>query len=507
LNRRRFLLGSSALGIAAGLAPNHVFDLAYAQGTAPVAPDWEKLADNLVGPLLRRKDSPFVRFVAPYNLAYNKQTLWANGIALCASPADVVTAINWARDSGVPLVARSGGHSYAGYSMTSGLLIDLTTMRGASWDPIQKTVTATGGVRNSDVTAMLRSVNRAITHGRCPTVGTAGFLLGGGIGFNMRLHGVGIDYLRASEIVTADGELRPLSARDNDDLFWACRGGGGGNFGINTSFTVETYDAPDITVFKYNWSGTQTEMGNVAFALMSSLSQAPDEFGTRFAITAPNPVRGVAAFGVNIVGQYRGAKATAERYLKPAVDAKKPTTAEIEHLPYWQAQDILLDTDKPFYFHERSAFLTKPLSRNTFAQACDQLAKWRGTDDSDPRYKDQRLFADFRFFQTGGVMNKVPSGDTAFVHRDSIWLMDIGLPWSAADPPERVNANIAWQNAFFAQMLPFSNRQSYQNFIDPALENPAQAYYGTNLDRLRRVKRKYDPDNLFKFAQSIPPAA
>jgi FAD/FMN-containing dehydrogenase len=219
LDRRRFLIGSAAVGVATGLTPGSLFEVARAQAQPVRAADWDQLARNLVGPLLRPGDSPFPRFVAPYNLAYNDRKLWANGIALCANAADIATAIGWARDNKVPLVARSSGHSYAGYSMTPGLMIDLTAMRGATWDAARRCVTVTGGVRNSDVTAFLRKVDRTITHGRCPMVGTAGFLLGGGIGFNMRLHGVGIDHLRASEIVTAAGDTLALSAQENPDLF------------------------------------------------------------------------------------------------------------------------------------------------------------------------------------------------------------------------------------------------------------------------------------------------
>lgn len=504
LDRRRFLTGSTALGLAAGLSPVFPRDLAYAQAPPTQIPPakWGELADKLTGPLLRQKDTPFDRFVAPYNLAYDKRELYASGIAMCVNSADVVASINWARDNKVPLVARSGGHSYAGYSMTNGLMIDLATFRGASWDAARQTVTVTGGARNSDVAAFLKAHNRTITHGRCPTVGTAGFLLGGGIGFNMRMHGVGSDHLRASEIATADGKLLPLAPKQNDDLFWAIRGCGGGNYGINTSFTIETHPAPPLTVFRYTWEGTRAEMAGIAYDLMNSLTHAPDEIGSRFSITAPNPVRGITKFGVNIIGQNRGTIDGTERTLRPAIQTAR--TRETHYLPYWPAQDFLLEASKPFYFRERSAFLTKPLTLEAFEQATEQLGKWLGTDDSAQRYAHEPQLADIRFFQTGGKINRVAAGATAFVHRDSVWLMDIGLPWTAEDPPERVDANIAWQNQFFEQMWPYSNRHAYQNFVDAALKDPMPAYYHTNLDRLRKIKRLHDPANLFNFPQSIP---
>jgi hypothetical protein len=242
LNRRHFLAGSAALGLAAGLSPVGFVDPAEARAIAlrVARAGWDSLAGDLVGPLLRPKDSPFKRFAAPYNLAYNTPDRMPIAIAMCANTADVATAVQWAAKNKVPLVARAGGHSYAGFSMTSGLMIDVSTVRGNYWNKPDE-ITFGAGARNADLYKILSAAEPHRPHGRCPTVGAAGFLLGGGIGFNMRLHGVASDHLAVSEIVTADGKVLQLSENENADLFCTCRGGGGGNFGINTSFTLKIF--------------------------------------------------------------------------------------------------------------------------------------------------------------------------------------------------------------------------------------------------------------------------
>ena len=523
-NRRAFLAGSAALGFAAGLSTRPLIDdFAKKEIEARnfARADWNALANNLVGPFLRPDDSPFRKFASIYNLAYREQSYRAQAIALCANTADVATAVKWARDNEIPLVARGGGHSYAGYSTTTGLIIDVSTMRSYYWSKPDE-LTFGAGARNRDLYNILQPANRTVTHGRCPTVGAAGFLLGGGIGFNMRLHGIASDALTATEIVTADGAVRQLPEKTDSELFWACRGGGGGNFGINTSFTLKTFPTRKITFFKAQWSGARADMAKVAFPLMRSLTGAPREVGSRFALTAPKRLGQDKHFGVNIVGQYQSdddmSKAV-EDLLTPALRAVKsceragdkwpdkpgPCVYQILFSDYWKAQTTyLIDDDKPFAFHEHSTYLTEPLDAETFDRASRIMEGWRGSDDhGGPTFN-----ADFRFFQTGGAIGDTKAADTAFVHRDDIWLADIGLPWSPRDEKSLVDENIKWQNGFYDEVLKLKacNRRAYQNFIDPMLKDFAPAYYGDNLSRLMKIKKDFDPNNLFKFEQSIPRA-
>ena len=522
LHRRGFLAGAAALGLATGVPKGDFAWIAESQArdtASMLRANWDRLAKSLSGPLLRPGDSPFPRFAASFNLAYARQSGRARAIALCGSAADVATCINWARDNKVPLVARCGGHSYGGYSNTIGLMIDVSPIRGAHWSKPDE-VTFGAGSRNANLYAAMRKVGRTATHGRCPTVGAAGFLLGGGIGFNMRLHGIASDALTASEIVTADGTVKQLSPIENNDLFWACRGSGGGNFGINTSFTMKTFPARKITFFRAVWAGERADMAKVATELMKSFNAAPREVGSRFALTAPNPRGQNRQFGVNIIGQYQSDEdmsQAVEGLLAPALRIARNCervadwpakaggcTYQIRFLDYWTAQtQYLIDNDPPFAFHERSAYLTDTLDGDTFDRMSRLMNGWLGTDDRGAGFA-----ADFRFFQTGGAINDMAPDATAYVHRDNVWLADIGMPWSAHDSQARVAANIKWHNAFFDELwaLKACNRHAYQNFIDPVLRDYAPAYYGTNLDRLRAIKAKHDPGNLFAFPQQIPRA-
>ncbi len=466
----------------------------------PREPDWAALARDLKGQLLRKDDPDYGRFAKPYNLAYDRPDRMPRGIALCAGPADVSTSIKWAKDNGTALRTRSGGHSYAGYSTTPDFMIDVSTMRSITWDSSTKRVTAAGGARNGDLYKALQAENRMMTHGRCPTVGVAGFLLGGGIGFNMRLLGVASDDLVATEIVTADGRIRRLPDSLDDGLFWACRGGGGGNFGINTEFTLGTHPAGNVTVFNINWQGTRDEIEAVVYPLMQDLDGAPAGFGSRFSLPAPS--KGVNSFGINLIGQFHGPRRTVDRLLSRALRIREPISKTIEEMPYWDGQQFLVDTDPPFRFHERSAFLTRYLSPAEFHAACDWLSRWPGGLAQRLGVGEVTLGADIRFFQTGERMNDRAPGATAFVHRSSRWILDIGIAWTQSTAPE---AYRKWQDGFFDAMRPYSNGEAYQNFIDPALSDWAAAYYASNLGRLSEVKGAVDPGQLFKFPQSILP--
>jgi len=494
--RRRFLSGAAALALAGCRLgpPTEAADgpEAYVQ---PGDSAWRYLAASLSGPLLRPRDFDFAKFSAPYNLRYaHRQPL---GIALCAHSKDVATAILWCREFRVPFATRSGGHSYAGYSTSRGLQIDLSTMRSAHLDPSAGTVRIGGGARNEDLYDVLERANAAITHGRCPSVGAAGFLLGGGIGFNMREHGLACDQLVASEIVTAEGEILALGPDRHADLFWACRGGGGGNFGISTAFTLQAFPAQRLTVFALQWSATRPEPESVFAKLMPALDGAPNTLGSRLSLKAVTPTERAAGRDVTIdlVGQLVGTRKELEEILAAAYAVGRPQRDDIRETSYWKGQKRLEETDPPAYFQERSTFIAGPLGADAIGVAFDWLRRWPGTGAT----------ADLRFFQTGGRINAIAPTATAFVHRDSRWIMDVGLNWTADDPPILVHRNHAWQNGFYGAMLPFSTRGAYQNFVDPSLENWQQAYYGNNLARLRRIKAHVDPGSVFRFPQGIPP--
>ena len=498
ISRRRFLVGSSALAAGAALAPLAMPAWAQQAARPPSDAAWRQLADKLSGPVLRASNFNLAQIARPYNLRYAADL--PDGIALCRTPEDVAVAITWCNENRFPLVVQSAGHSYAGFSMRKGgLMINLQLMRSAEIG--RDTVTVAGGMRNQDLYGLLEQNNAAITHGRCPTVGAAGFVLGGGIGFNMRAHGLACDQLVKTQIVTADGQIRtigPEATGIDGELYWASRGGGGGNFGINTSFTLRTFAAEPLTIFELTWTAATRNPDKIALALIPALETAPVALalGTRMSLGAPRPADRIRRHNptINLIGQLRGSPKILDDLLAPAYAIEKPQQAMIwGDAPYWAAQKLLADADPPIYFQERSAFAAKGQAEKAVAANFHRLLEWPGPSVS----------ADLRFFQTGGRMNETDPRATAFVHRNSEWIMDVGLNWGATDSRELVARNRAWQDRFYDAIRPYSTGGAYQNFIDPSLKDWRQAYYRENLERLERIKTQVDPGRLFDFPQAI----
>ncbi len=450
-------------------------------GAVPRLP-WDSLAHRLTGRLVLPGQSGYEAFARPNNLRY-AATL-PGGIALCANAHDVSTSILWAREHGVPLVARSGGHSYAGYSTTHGLMIDMRAMNGVSLDESTGIVTVGGGARNANVFKALAGRRLAVTHGRCPSVGVAGLVLGGGIGFNMRAHGLTCDKLTATEIVTADGATHALSGAD--ELFWACRGAGGGNFGINTSLALQTYEVGPRTVFKLNWTA-QPE--RVFAALAETLEHAPPTFGCKISAVAPTATAGVK---VQLLGQLDGTQAELRDMLARVYAIAEPTGV-VKTEEYWKAQELLSEVGAPAYYQERSRFYRDAIDDRTIATVFEWLQ----------RYPKTAHEAAFKIFQTGERVNAVSPSDTAFVHRSSRWLSSIELYWTKDTPHDTLRHNLDWLDGFYAAIVPLAKGGAYQNFIDPSLADWKTAYHGANLPRLEAIKKRVDPTGVFAFAEGL----
>ena len=480
---RRQLLRSAA---GAALGASQLRGLARAEMpvvTASPPPDWRGLAQLLSGELMQPDAPDFARIATPWNLRFASTV--PTGIARCFSPDDVGVCLLWAKRNDVPIAIRSGGHSYAGFSTTDGLLIDISPMNEVGKLDEEGLLRLGGGARNANVFAALQTRNHAITHGRCKGVGVAGLTLGGGIGFSQRLHGLTCDQLVETEIVIASGERLVCNAIENADLFWACRGGGGGNFGVNVSLTLRTFLVGDYTVFNLNWSAGVEDLLHAALELLPSM---PDRLGCKLQVEAGS------TNALNLQGQLAGAQAELAQLLTPLYRIAKPAEEAISVLPYWLCQEILAEEGDPEYSHERSRYIYRPLPVEGIATILDFLRRWPGTHDG----------AEWKMFLAGGAVASVAPEATAFVHRNALMLSAIDLAWTPEDDAAVVADNEAWLDAFHAAMRPFTSDESFQNFIDGAETDFLRAYYGTNLERLVEIKRRYDPDNLFRFPQSIP---
>ncbi len=495
LNRRHFMGAVTRVLIASAAGAELLASVSCgANNSAVPLPDnrWADLARRLTGRLVRPGAPDYAALALPNNLRYS--SVLPAGIALCENAQDVSRSILWAREFNVPLVARSGGHSYAGYSTTTGLMIDVRNMNAVRFDPSTGVITLAGGARNANVYSGLRPHNVAITHGRCYDVGIAGLVLGGGVGFNMRANGVTSDQLIGTEIVAADGQIHSLSEKQNRDLFWACRGAGGGNFGIHTSFSFLTFPVNRITVYNLTWA---QHPDDVFTALLRALDAAPDTLGCKVVIAAPTAAQ--QALGkditIHLLGQLRGTPGELADILQPIYRIARPT-GEISELPYWVGQDFLSEEGAPEFFHEPSRFFNESISDGAISTILDGIRRWPGTTKA----------ASFKLFQTGGAMNAVPAAATAFVHRESAWLSSVGLVWEESDSSAEVQRNLEWQRAFYEAYIPFAGGGAYQNFIDPSLRDWKREYYLSNLSRLEAVKSRVDPTRVFRFPEAIPPS-
>ncbi len=484
LSRRAFLRGLAAATTLPACA------LIPGCASTELSNDFEMLEALLPGRVLRPGAPNYARYTQPWNLRWLDRRPVAAAVVRAASAADVATAVRWARDSGIPIVPRSGGHSYAGYSTTDGVIIDVSSMTDVSFDASTGLATVGGGARNRQVYDALEKVNQTLTHGRCYQVGVAGLVLGGGIGFNMRRIGLTCDRLVATEVVLANGETVLASANENADLFWAVRGSGGGQFGIHTRFTFATVVAPELAVFDITFTDS---LEKLLPALLAQARTAPRELGLKYTLRATHSATGVTLV-LNLLGQWAGPRADLDAWLAPlrAIRAPDPARDAIQLVRYWDGQKLLSDEGAPEYSYERSRYAHRPFDEEALAAVFEKLrtlpagtASWKG-------------------FLTGGAIGDVAADATAFVHRTDWVLTTVDLAWTPDLGQTRVLDALVWLDAFHARMEPFTSTESYQNFIDDSEVDWKTAYHGANFSRLQKVKKQVDPENVFRFAQSIP---
>ncbi|MFZ0385861.1 MAG: FAD-binding oxidoreductase [Solirubrobacteraceae bacterium] len=449
---------------------------------------WRGLARSLQGPLLRPGDPGFRAASAAENDLYS--SIVPAGVALCENPRDVQTCVRWARNYGVPLVARSGGHSFGGYSRTTGLQVDLRRMKSTVVDRDAGTLCVSGTVRFADLDRVLKPYNLFIPAGQCPSVAVNGFTLGGGFGFYSRAHGLAADQLKRTDVVLASGQKVTADPARHADLFWACRGGGGGNFGINTSMTFSLFPVGNVSVCTCVWS---TKLEDVLNEFQQLFRHVPDTFSLIVRIT---PATRSSPMTVTALGHYFGPSSELQEILQPVLSLAHASQQQFLDLDFWKARDYLADKNGPPHSYvERSAYVSGPMSSAGVATLLDQTKRWPGTGLTAGRLD---------FWLWGGAMNQPSPRSTAFVHRSARSLFAVGASWPAAMARQRARPLINWVDDTWEAAGAYATPYAYQNFIDPALKDWQHAYYGANFSRLTRVKRTYDPGNLFTFPQSIP---
>jgi len=407
-------------------------------------------------------------------------------IARCSGVADVIEAVSFARDNDVLLAVRGGGHNVGGRALCDdGLVIDFSRMKGIHVDPKSRTVRAQPGATLGDLDRETHVFGGAVPAGVVSKTGIAGLTLGGGVGWLVRKYGLTCDNVLSFEVVTAEGKVVTASAGENDDLFWALRGGGG-NFGVVTSFEYRMH--PVSTVLGGMIVHPRERAAEVLRFYRGFVETAPEEL-TVYAALLHTP-DGVPAVGV--LTCYCGELEQGEKILKPLREHGTPLLDAIQPMPFPQMQSLLdaafPDGNQNYW---KSTFL-----RELSDEAIETVVAHANQAPSPM----SAVILEFY----GGAASRVGAADTAFGHRAAQY--DLGILGHWADPKES-ERNIAWARGFAAAMQPYSSGAYLLNFLDAEEgADTIKAAFGANHARLVAIKRKYDPANLFRVNQNIPPA-
>ena len=454
----------------------------------PLADTVSELANAFSGELLQPTDSGYEEARKVHNGFVDKRPTL---IARCSGTADVVDAVNLARERGLEVSIRGGGHNVAGRAVVDdGLMIDLSLMKGIQVDPKGQTVGAQGGVTWGEFDRETQLHGLATTGGIVTSTGIAGLTLGGGLGWLMGRYGLVIDNLLSVDLVAADGRVLKVSEGEHSDLFWGLRGGGG-NFGVATSFeyrlhpvgpvmtgglVVHTFDdARDLLRFYRDVIGAVPD----ELTVYAALTPSPDGSGTKVAALA---------------ACHCGPASDGEVALRPIKDFGSPVMDVIGPMPYCQINGMLdMGYPRGALNYWKSRFLAEFTD-----EAIDTMVE---------------CFADYSGGMHGagvflehvhGAATRLSVDATAFPHRDDALSLLIVSEWENTADSDRL---IAWARDTYARMEPFMATGGYMNYLDhDEVEGAVAAAYGPNYQRLRELKSKYDPTNLFHMNQNILPS-
>jgi FAD/FMN-containing dehydrogenase len=453
----------------------------------------EELRSAMLGDVIERGDAGYAEARAIWNGHIDRQPA---AIARCRGVADVIAAVRFAREHDLLVAVRGGGHAVAGHALCNdGIVISLAAMTGSRVDPHARTIRLEGGCLNEHLDRESQEFGLAATGGIVSHTGIAGLTLGGGIGHLMRKFGLTIDSLNSCDVVTADGEFLVASADQNADLFWGLRGGGG-NFGIVTSFELALHPlGPEILAGLLVWP--MDVAPQVLGVLRDLAADAPDEVGMmgNLRLAPPLPVipedlqgKPIAALVLSYAGPVDDGRKVLERVLgalpQPAVSGVVPKP----YVAHQKMFDAALPHGRHYYWKSHKL---GPLTEDIISVVIDHARQITSPLSS------------IALFTQGGAVARVPSDATAFANRDATHDINIVGSWMPDDPESE--RHLAWVRRMFDALQPFS-KGVYVNFTsDDAGDRVQTAYSTEQWQRLVKVKSKYDPTNFFRLNANIPP--
>lgn len=514
--RRRFLMAAGMAGAAVllpGTAAARAASLRptwlAAPSAGPTQKDWDALRHKLsTGKLLQPGQKGYPQAQTMFDPRFS--SLHPDGIAYCKVPTDISACLSFTETFKLPVRVRSGGHSYAGWSsVNNGLVMDVTDMN--SFHAGNGTVTVGTGIDLINFYNGLYSHGVAVPGGSCPTVGIAGLTLGGGVGVLARQYGLTCDSLESVEMVLADGTVATCDSKHDPDLLWASQGGGGGNFGVATSFTFRTRPLKDLIVFFLAWPWSMA--ARAVDGWQSWISTASDALWSNMHLSANT---GGPPQAVAIGGTYIGSVTDVAHELDKlyGLIGSHPSSYFLNEQTFLQA--MLLEAgckqvhgcstppggSLPFVpSYAKSDFFSDKIDRSgidALLAGIEGLKHVRGAPGGN---------GSIAFDALGGAVNRVKPQDTAFVHRDALFVAQYYTSWTWHGSAAPAANQLRWMNQYYKSVHPHANGQAYQNYIDPSLSDWRQAYYAGNYARLSSIKATYDPHMVFDFPQAITPPA
>ncbi len=426
-----------------------------------------------------------------YDASFSKRKQLTPKVRVVAGSATSVgSAIRWATNNGVSFAIRSGGHSYEGFSQSAELVIDVRGMTAIRLAADKKSVAIDSGASLGAVYQALASSHLAIPAGTCFPVGVAGHSLGGGFGLLGRPFGLACDSIISMEMVDASGNILAASAQQNANLFWALRGGGNGSFGVVTKFNFRTTAVDLVAKFAVTWSKPLAQAGKIALAWQEWLDDLPPAITCILHLTR----QAGGLIKVHIAGLSVDSETRLVQQLKRLQKIAGPSqTLSTSTITFTRAATIF-NGGGPAYqsvlMKAKSDYVTESMSEQGIMTLLGGLQEAPG---------EIAVLLD----SYGGAINKVSSDATAFVHRaNTKYLIQYFTQW---ENPAATESNLAMMRTLYASMRPFVTGGAYVNYCDLDLgEGYAKAYWGANLPKLMKIKASFDPNNVFRHAQSVP---
>ncbi|HZY99822.1 MAG TPA: FAD-binding oxidoreductase [Candidatus Baltobacteraceae bacterium] len=477
------------------------------------------LRSAIDGRVIAPADSAYGIASQPWNARF--AGVLPQAVVVVANANDVAQAIGFAREYKLSFAMRNGRHSFAGFSANAGLIVDVSALTTVRIDRGAEEATFGAGLTNLPLFTKLWPARMTVPAGTCPTVGLSGLSAAGGFGRLSRLYGLTCDNILEVKLVTASGDLVTANHRENAELFWACRGGGGGNFGAAVEFTARLHPV-DMLFTESQFTFPIASGARVMTAFQEWVAELPDNGHCWTEIHTGSPKDGASVeVEFTFAGPERRARALGEELIRAAGVAPSATSIVTE--PFISAmRDSLcagLRPDECAYtgvsphgvlarpaFYAKSDLMRKPWPSEPFEALVDAIQKRQADRVLTPvDFQGAVNIGKIAFETAGGAIARAPASPSAFAHRDITYVVQYQSRWRPGSSDSVANANVEWTQAMYDSVRPWLSGSAYQGYADRDLPDWQQQYYGSSLQRLRAIKRKYDPDSVFSYPQSIAP--